>query len=150
MNFTEQTSVRPRFVRHSIIADHRDIESWDSPWLPSLRTIARAVICASFTARLRRCSPSRSIHPVEAIPNDPSSCWSNAASAAFPALVHAQPMRCMKSVFHPTPSNPRWCSTQKGQPRKLCFVGKSAKHAGRDVHSSMRNPFEHLLHAPTP
>ena len=54
MNFTEQTSVRPRFVRHSIIADHRDIQPWDSPWLRSLKTIARAVIFAFCTARSRR------------------------------------------------------------------------------------------------
>ncbi len=150
MNFTEATALGLSFLRHSIKADHFDLRPWASPWLPSLRTIARAVICASFTARLRRCSPSRSIHPVEAIPNDPSSCWSNAASAAFPALVHAQRTRCTKLVFHPTPPCHRWCFIRTDLRLKPWFVGKSAILAGPDLHSRMRNAFEHLLHAPPP
>ena len=74
--------------------------------------------------------PSRSIHPVEAIPNDPSSCWSNAASVASPALVHAQRTRCTKLVFHPTPPCHRWCFIRTDLRLKPWFVGKSAILAG--------------------
>ena len=149
MNFTTPFGLGLNFLRHSIIATHKDPVSWVKPWWRLWKMTARAVTCASCTVPLRPFSPSNSTLQAVNMPSAPSWCLNNGVSGASRVLVPAQPMLCMRSECHPMHRFLRWFFIRKARKQKPSFVGRNARRAGLDVSSNQRNVFLYTQYAPT-
>lgn len=149
MNFTTDATVRGVFLRHSIIADHKNHLPWVSPWLRSSKTTARVATFASCTARLKPFFRSSSTLKDGSTRNDPSWWLSNVAWAACRALGRAQRTLSTKSPSRPTPPYLRWCSTKKALQPSAWYAGKNGPLAGPDGLRVQRNAFVCIRSAPT-